>query len=59
MFWLSFFESRRPVLEQLELCVNSHLCGVVAVVGASFENDKEQFVHQKDSLYAGGGLKIL
>lgn len=27
-----FLESRRPVLEQLELCVNSYVCGIKAVV---------------------------
>lgn len=58
-----FLESRRPVLEQLELYVNSHVCGIEAVVRASFENDKERFAHQKESLYAGvegiaGGVSI-
>lgn len=33
-------ESRRPVLEQVELCVNSCVCGGEVVVRASFENDK-------------------
>lgn len=42
-------ESRRPVLEQLELSVNSHVCGVEAVVKAYYT---EQFGQQHSSSHS-------
>lgn len=53
MFWL-FLESGRPVLEQLELCVNSHVCSVEAKLHLG--NDQEQFARVY-SLYAGTGVE--
>lgn len=45
MFWL-FLESGRPVLEQLELCVNSHVCSVEAELHLKMiKNNLRVYIH--------------
>lgn len=55
MFCSLSLESRRPNLEQLELCANSHVCAVEAAVRATFENDKEHICTLKGFTKGWGG----
>ncbi len=54
-----FLESRRPVLEQLELCVNSHVCGVEAVSEQHFKMLKCNLCTKSIHLTQVGAWRVL